>query len=461
MDGKKNSAATPHQVAARELALKVLQEVEEDQSYLNLSLTRFLNEFELSSEDRGLLTELTNGVVQRLNTLDWILSQYLSRPLEKLTPWVRNILRLGAYQILYLQRIPDSAAVDESVKLAHRYGHRGVAGLVNAVLRKVSSSKESLPLPAREEEPELYLSLQYSYPLWLVKRWKAHLGLEEAEELCRAGNERPPLTVRVNTLRCSRGELVEFLQGEGTAAEKCTFAADGVQLGLRGKLTALESFRRGLFQVQGESSMLVAPALSPQPGEKVLDLCSAPGGKTAHIAALMRNQGEIVATDLHAHRLRLVRSAMERLGIGIVNTEPLNGRQIPSEMRGIYDRVLLDVPCSGMGVIRRKADLKWRRSPEDISSLSQLQFELLKGAFQALRPGGVLLYSACTTEPEETKGVVEKFLEEEPAAWRSSFSSLLPELLLAEDEEGMVHLWPHKHGLDGFFLARLRKEGSR
>lgn len=447
------------QVSARELALKVLKEVDEEKSYLNLSLNRFLRAHELSEEERSLLTELSHGTVQYLNTLDWVLSCYLSRPLDQLTAWIRNILRLGAYQIIYLQRIPDAAAVDESVRLAHRYGHKGVAGLVNAVLRKISSSKEDLPFPSRDEEPELYLSLKYAYPLWMIKRWMANMKQDEVEEFCRSANERPPLTVRTNTLRINREELIKSLQGEGAYAEKCVFAPEGIRLRLGGKLSALESFRRGLFQVQGEASMLVAPALNPRAGEKVLDLCSAPGGKTAHMASLMRNQGEVVAADLHAHRLRLVRSAVDRLGVNIVKTYTVNGQRIPAEMHASFDRVLLDVPCSGLGVIRRKADLKWRRTPEDIASLSRLQGELLKGAFRALRPGGVLLYSACTTEPEETAEVIWNFMQNEPSASPTGFDSLLPAELLAGQERETVYFWPHKHDLDGFFLARIRKEG--
>ena len=458
---KNNSSAGAEKGAinARSAALEALKEVEEREAYLNLVLNRFLSGNSLSDAERSLFTELAYGVMQRRNTLDWVLSLYLNRPMEKLTIWIRNILRMGVYQLLYLPRIPDSAAVDEAVKLASRYGHRGVAGLVNAVLRKVSGAKGSLPWPSREENPVLYLSLRHSYPIWMVERWMENLGFEETEAFCAAGNMVPPLTVRTNTLRLSKTELKHRLEIEGVGAGDCVYAPEGLHLKLNKRLVELESFREGLFQVQGESSMLVAPLLNPQPGEAVLDLCSAPGGKTVHLGMLMQNQGSIVATDLYPKRLKLVQDAAHRQGIDIINTEKLDGRSVDPDKEGAFQRVLADVPCSGLGVIRRKGDLKWRRRPEDILSLAELQLQLLKGAYKYLCRGGVLLYSACTTEPEETTGVLEKFLAAEPSARPVMLSPLLPEKLKGEEQRaGMICLWPHKHNLDGFFLARIRKK---
>jgi 16S rRNA (cytosine967-C5)-methyltransferase len=458
---KNNSSAGDEKgdTNARSAALEALKEVEEREAYLNLVLNRILSGISLSDAERSLFTELAYGVMQRRNTLDWVLSLFLNRPMEKLTIWIRNILRMGVYQLLYLPRIPDSAAVDEAVKLAYRYGHRGVAGLVNAVLRKVSAEKGSLPWPSREENPALYLSLRHSYPLWMVERWMENMGFEEAEAFCAAGNKVPPLTVRTNTLKLSKAELKKRLELEGVGAEDLVYAPEGLHLKLNKRLVELESFREGLFQVQGESSMLVAPLLNPQPGESVLDLCSAPGGKAVHLGILMQNRGNIVAADLYPQRLKLVQDAARRQGIDIINIEKLDGRSVDPDKEGAFQRVLADVPCSGLGVIRRKGDLKWRRRPEDISSLSELQLQLLKGAFKYLCRGGVLLYSACTTEPEETTGVIEKFLAAEPSAKPVMLSPLLPEKLRGEEKrEGMLYLWPHKHNLDGFFLARIRKK---
>jgi 16S rRNA (cytosine967-C5)-methyltransferase len=391
---KKNGTSKVAVINARDAALEVLKEVEEKEAYLNLVLNRVLSRQSLSGTERALLTELSYGVIQRLNTLDWVITLYLTHPLEKLTPWVRNILRLGTYQLLFLDRVPDSAAVDESVKLAYRYGHKGVAGLVNAVLRKISVTKESLPWPSREKNPELYLSLRYSYPLWMIRRWLKNMGIDETEAFCSDGNLAPPLTVRTNTLRLSRGELKKKLDLEGVKAEDCRYAPEGLQLKLSDRLVDLTSFREGFFQVQGEASMLVAPLLNPQPGESVLDLCSAPGGKTVHLAMLMQNQGNIIAADLYPHRLKLVQDAARRQGIKIINLEKIDGRSLPADKKEVFQRVLLDVPCSGHGVIRRKGDLKWRRQPEDIASLSQLQLQLLKEAFKALSPGGGSCYIA-------------------------------------------------------------------
>ncbi len=459
---KKSGYHSAQKKTARELALRLLKEVEEKESYINLALNRMLSKISLEGEERSFLTELTYGVVQRRNTLDWVISRYSRRPLEEMTAWIRNILRMGAYQLLYMERVPDSAAVDEAVKLSHRYGHKGVSGLVNAVLRKISYERENIPWPSRDTDPARYLSLYYSYPLWMVERWIDNLGLEECEALCAAGNIPPPLTVRANTLKLDREELKKELLADGASVKECRYAPQGLQLRHQGRLIDLESFRKGHFQIQGEASMLVPPLLNPQPEESVLDLCAAPGGKTVHMAALMQNRGTIVAADLYQHRLRLIEAAARRQGAAIIGTEKIDGRCMPADRVGFFDRVLLDTPCSGLGVIRRKGDLKWRRRPEDIESLSQLQLDLLRGAFFALKEGGVMLYSACSVEPEETVQVMEKFLRQEPLARLSALSPFLPESFKDEEkEEGMLYLWPHRHGLDGFFLCRILKKGTR
>ncbi len=460
LTARENARAPGQEGQAREIALQVLKDLEEKQTYANLALSRVLNRVLLPGNERSLLTELVYGTIQRRNTLDWVLQQFLKHPLDKLTPWIRTILRLGVYQILYLDRIPDAAAVDESVKLAQRYGHRGVAGLTNAVLRKVSAGKESLPWPSRDTQPESYLSLYYSYPLWMVQRWLHRLGWDETEALCISGNKAPPLTVRTNTLRSSRKDLMHRLHQEDVASQECRYAPEGLHLQLAGNLSGLKSFQEGLFQVQGESSMLVSHLLNPQPGERVLDVCSAPGGKTVHMGLLMQNRGKIRASDLYPQRLKLVQEAAARQGVSIVRTEPLDGRQMPAHYHERFDRVLLDVPCSGLGVIRRKSDLKWKREPEDIVALQLLQKELLAAAYRALKPKGVLVYSACTLEPEETDQVVQAFLENEPSSEPALLAPLLPAgLVEAEKEAGIVRLWPHKDDLDGFFIAKIRKNG--
>ncbi len=455
---QENEASEKEVRTAREMAFDILKEAEEKNFYLNLLLNKKLSAYKLSQPERNFLTELTYGVVQRLNTLDWVLSLYLKYPLKKLTPSIRIVLRIGVYQLLYLDRVPASAAVNEAVKMAHRYGHRGVAGLVNAVLRKVNVERDNLPWPERSKKDQ-FLSLYYSYPLWMIRRWMANMGEEEVEAFCRTGNTVPPLTVRTNTMILGREELKNILDDEGVETTNCIYAEEGLHLKLSRRLSELPSFQKGYFHIQGESSMLVSHLLNPQPGEKILDLCSAPGGKTTHLATIMANQGNILAGDIYSQRLKLVDEAARRQGLRIIQTEKIDGRSVPPSMHDSFHRVLLDVPCSGLGVIRRKADLKWRRQPDDINSLAALQLELLKGAFKALCPGGVLIYSACTLEPEETREVVESFLRLEESAQRSVLSTLLPTGLKEEErEEGMVNLLPHRHDLDGFFIARIRKK---
>ena len=321
---KKNSSSAGDEKGdtnARSAALEALKEVEEKEAYLNLVLNRILSGISLSDAERSLFTELAYGVMQRRNTLDWVLSHFLNRPMEKLTIWIRNILRMGAYQLLYLPRIPDSAAVDEAVKLAYRYGHRGVAGLVNAVLRKVSAARGSLPWPSREENPALYLSLRHSYPLWMVERWMENMGFEEAEAFCAAGNQVPPLTVRTNTLRLSKAELKKRLELEGVGAEDLVYAPEGLHLKLNKRLVELESFREGLFQVQGNHRCSLRLCLIPSRG-----VCSGSRSAPEEDRAsryINAKPGNIVAADLYPQRLKLVQDAARRQGIDIINIEKL------------------------------------------------------------------------------------------------------------------------------------------
>jgi len=440
----------------REAALQALCRVERDNAFLNLALPPFL--LTLERPERALAQELAAGVLRRLNTLDWSLALFLKRPLEGLTVWIRNLLRLGAYQILYLERVPDHAAVDETVRLAHRYGHRGVAGLVNAVLRRLAAAGGELPWPDPERQPLEYLVLQRSHPRWLMERWFRRFGAAEASALGETNNIPPPLALRPNRLRITPGALIEKLSARGIAAAESPRLPGIVLAKAEGAVPALPGYREGLFSVQGESAALVAPLLQPQPGEQIIDLCSAPGGKSTHLAELMENQGVVTAVDLHPRRLGLVELAAERLGLTAINTLALDGRSIDGAGLSPPHRILVDAPCSGLGVIRRLPELKWRRRPADLERMPRLQLTLLEAAAKLLRPGGLLLYSVCTTEPEETVAVADAFAAAHPCFTARPFDRFLPPgLQSAVTAPGRLFLYPHRHGLDGFFIALWHK----
>lgn len=440
-------------LTAREAALTALVRVDQDSSYLNLTLPPLL--VHLPLRERGLASRIATGTLQHLNTIDWALSLYLKSPLEKLTPRIRSLLRLSAYQLLYLDRIPAHAAVDEAVHLAFRYGHRGVAGLTNAVLRRLAAQKEDLPWPNKQTRPAEALALGCSHPLWMVRRWINIYGLQEAEDLCRANNEPAPVSLRPNTLRTGAPQLKALLDAAGVEAVHNPVVPGLLIVNLQQSPADLDSFRKGLFTVQGESSALVAPLLAPVAGQKVLDLCSAPGGKTTHLAELMQDSGAVLAADLRRRRLSLVEEAARRLGLSSIRTLVADGREIHRSGLALQDRILVDAPCSGLGVIRRLPEVKWRRGEEQLLKMHKLQLDLLEAASLLLSAGGTLVYSVCSNEPEETAAVVAAFSTKHPEmALHSEFAGLPASLSGAVTCAGAINLLPHRHRVDGFFIAR-------
>lgn len=442
---------------AREASLLALQRVEEDGAFVNLALAEVLAAVPMELRDKGLATEITYGVITHRLTLDWMISQVAARPVEKIDALLLQILRIGFYQLFYLTRIPASAAVHATVELAKKGKKKGLAPFVNGVLRGALRSQDSLPWPERSADEAAYLTLRHAHPRWLVERWLARYGFEETEELLQANNRPAPLTARVNTLWTTREDLLTSLAGEGVEATPSLVALDGVVFKTGGRLTSLAAYRQGLFQVQGESAMLAAKILAPLPGEDVLDCCSAPGGKTTHLAQLMENRGKILALDIYPHRLALVEANCRRLKVKNVRTVCLDARRIDPAELGLFDKILLDVPCSGLGVLRRKPDLKWRSEEEDISKLAELQKELVQAALSVLKPGGTLLYCTCTNEPEETEEVLAYALATHRELRLEELAPSLPPQWQTGAGKLGIHLLPHRHQLDGFFFSLLKK----
>lgn len=443
---------------ARAAALKTLYEILENGAYSNIALNKQLEASELKELDRAFATELVYGTIKWKLTLDWIIKQFSSIKPGKISPWIMNILRLGIYQLLYMDRIPVSAACNESVTLAKRYGHSGSSGFVNAVLRNVARSRDNLRYPDRKNEPVKYLSVKYSYPEWMAERFLKLYGEEFTENLLSSGNAVPDLTVRVNTLKISREELIEALKKEGVEASPGKYVNEAVVLINPSSLVKLDAFKKGLFQVQDESSMLAGRILDPKPGELVIDACSAPGGKATHMAQLMENKGLVLARDIHEHKIRLIDEAAQRLGINIIKTEifDASGKDVKNNMKA--DRVLLDAPCSGLGIIRKKPDIKWTRTADEAGQLPELQNRLMEAASGCVKPGGVLVYSTCTILPEENQMVVEKFLKNNAEFELDDITGLIPgELHGYIENKGFLQLFPNRDGIDGFFMARIRR----
>jgi len=372
--------------------------------------------------------------------------------LEGLTVSIRNVLRLGAYQILFSDGVPDRAAVYESVELAKRVGHPGTARLVNAVLRKVVRERDRIEYPDPEGDPAGYLAVLGSHPRWLAARWIARFGMKEASARCAANNRRRPVSLRVNRLKGTADALVARLAEAGFEGKPSDFVEGFVDVEEAQGLFETEAFRAGWFQVQDPSGGLVGLLLDPQPGERVLDVCAAPGGKTTHAAELMGNVGEIVALDKHSRRVERIVENVRRLGIRIVRTVAMDALKYED---GGFDRVLVDVPCSGTGVFARRVDARWRLKEEDIGELIELQERLLEKGASLLRKGGRLVYATCSMEEEENEGVVARFLSRHRSFMLEPASEMMP-LPSGEPFGDFVRTYPHRHGVDGSFAACLR-----
>lgn len=448
--------------SARETALSVLEKWEERQAYSNLLLNQILKESPLHERDKRLVTELVYGTIQRKNTLDWILNQLVKKGIRSLEPWVRHLLRLGVYQLLYLDRIPERAAIYETVQISKKRGHRGISGLINGVLRSFARNRNKL-LPKSDPQTLTEKAIFYSHPEWMIKRMEKAYGESETKEALLSHHHPPRVSVRVNPLKITRTSFVkEWNQTESGHAKMSAFTPEGVTISGGGNPAFTQWFQEGTFTIQDESSMLVAPVLSPEPGMKVLDVCAAPGGKTTHLAEIMKNQGEIVACDVHDHKLSLIESNALRLGINIISVRQTDGRKLSKHFQpGTFDAILLDAPCSGLGVIRRKPDLKWSKEAENIDALVELQKELLDAAAPLLKPGGVLVYSTCTWEPRENSEQIVSFLERHPDFQEDHrLMDKVPDVVKNRAQSGgfWIQILPHHFMSDGFFISRVIKK---
>lgn len=456
-------ATQPPPETAREAALRTLCRVEAERAFAGEALERELAAGRLDKRERALATELTFGTLRARGRVDHALAAFLKRPLAELTPWIRNVLRLGAYQLLYLDRVPASAAVDESVKLARRYGHAGTAGLVNAVLRNlVRQGPPPVPDPASAADFDARvaaLAIAYSHPRWLVAEWLARFGPAETEALLRANNQPAPVAIRANGLKTSPAALGQRLAAEGVTVAPLRYLDDGFVISDFDALTALPSYRDGLFIVQDEAAMLVAHVVDPRPGERVIDACAAPGGKTTHLAGLMGDRGEILAADVEPARLRLVVENCARLGVTCVETVAVDARRLGRLKTGWADRALVDAPCSGLGTLRRRPDARWRKEASAAGELAPLQVEILAGVAPCVKPGGTLVYSTCTLGETENQDVVRAFLLDHPEYAPEDLAPWVPAgLREAIGADGWwLQTYPHRHGIDGFFVARLRR----
>lgn len=454
----------------RELALKALYKIDKDGAYSNLVLDEILIQASRKSNaitnkdtvdhgvnerDIGFISELVYGTTTWRLTIDEIIKKYSNIRLKKISPWILNILRMGIYQIVFLDRVPKSAAVNESVNLAKRYGHKSSSNFVNAILRKVEKSDYEEFTKIKDDKERL--SRMYSIPGWIVEKLAEELPIEKVEDVCKNSNIRPKVCIRRNGLKISQEALKELLAKRNITFEEGVledfFVLDKVK-----KLENLDLFKQGFFTVQDEAAGLTAKILDPKPNEKVLDCCSAPGGKTTYMAEIMDNQGEIEAWDIHEHRTKLVENAAKRLKIDIIETKVQDATMYKEEYFEKFDKILLDVPCLGLGVLKRKPDIKWQRKIEDVEEIANLQQEILEVCSKYLKKGGEIVYSTCSILREENEGIIENFLQK-----NSNFE--IRQINLKDEDYFKKYVKSGKYvqvyqneETDGFFICKMVKK---
>ncbi len=446
-----------HPATPRQLTVQLLDRIEGEGAFAEPLLDTYLtSHLQNDVKNRKLVTQMVFGTLRMRGYLDWIIARLYRGDFAAMADGLKNILRAALYQLFFLDRVPSYAAVNEAVNMTEAR-FRGRGGLVNAILRNAIRRKDALPLPDRDRDLPLYIAVVHSHPRWLVEKWLAQFGEEETILLCSANNMMPPVTLRVNTLKASREEVLTEIRGAGIDATAAEYSPDGLRI-TRSELPVrnLRWFEEGKIQIQDEGSQLISRFLDPQPTENILDLCAGTGGKATHLAALMGDAGRIVALDNQGKKLASLRHMTDRMGMSCIETLFRDGRkQPPDDMAERFDRVLVDAPCTGLGTLRRNPEIKWRLVPEDIAPTVALQKDLLDGASRYLKKGGILVYSTCSLLPEENEDNVRAFLMRH----REFKQDLSPAVIHPDclDMNGYLKTLPHRQDMDGFFAVRLVK----
>lgn len=445
---------------AREIIVDILREIDTEGAYSNIALKQALGEYpDLIIQDKSLITEITNGTVKYRRKIDYVINQYAKLPINKMKPVVRNVLRMSVYQILYLDKVPDSAVCNEAVNIIKKRKMGKLSGFVNGILRNIVRGHESVVYPDKDKNPAEYLGVMYSFPDWMIQLWLKEYDFDFVETLCESLNRAPDVTLRTNLLLTSREDLKKTLIGEGIEVEDGRLAAEALRVRGASSIGSLETFKKGYFTVQDESSMLASYVLNPQKGEAILDVCAAPGGKSTHIAELMAGQGQVISADIFEHKLKLIEETAKRMDHQIIETVIQDATKENKAYKEKFDRVLIDAPCSGLGILHKKADIRWKKEHKDIKELVKIQKKILTTCSEYVKPGGIMVYSTCTISPLENEVMVEWILKHLDFEL-DNINSYIPESLQNEDsKKGMIQIFPSHAGTDGFFISRLRKRG--
>lgn len=442
---------------ARSLAVKILTRVERTDSYLEKLIDYEINNENLNDYDKSLLNEICHGVIRWMRRLDWFLNGFYRGQWEKCMPEIKNTLRVALYQILFLNKIPDYAAVNEATEFVKKISTQKHADVVNGLLRTIIRTKEELVYPTREIDEVKYLGIMQSHPNWMVKRWIQRFGFDDAEKLAESNNKRPILTVRMNTLKASKEEFLKKLTEKNIVYRFCKYNEYFITLRLMSKIYLDELFKEGYYTVQDESAGLASVLLSPKEDDLILDMCAAPGGKSTHMAQILKNKGKIIAVDKYDAKIVTMKKNAERLGVTCIEFIQDDATDFHNDIvtSARFDKILLDAPCSGLGVLSKKPDIRWKREPEDIINLAKYQRKLLENASKYLKPNGVIVYSTCTIEPEENFELIKSFLANHPEYKIDNAANFIHSELV--NAEGCIETFPHKQSTDGSFAVRLIK----
>lgn len=440
---------------AREIALKALYKIEKEDAYSNIALNQVLKENKnIDERDVGLISELVYGTITWKLTLDEIIKKYSNIKLKKISVWILNILRMGIYQIIFLDKIPKSAAVNESVNLAKRYGHKSSSNFVNAILRKVSVNDYKELEEIKDDKERI--SKTTSMPMWIIEELLKQKDIKEVEEICKNSNLKPNTTIRINKLKTNKKELEEKL-GKRKIKYLEGSLEDFFVLKKVKNIENIDLFKEGFFTVQDEGAGLIVDVLAPKEDECILDACSSPGGKTTYIAEKMKNKGKIEAWDIHEHRVKLVQNAAKRLGINIIQAKTQDATEFNQDLVGKFDKILLDVPCLGLGVIKRKPDIKWKRKKEDIEEIAKIQKAILDNCSKYLKKNGELVYSTCSILKEENEDIIERFLKENlDFKICKENEKNYENIVIFGEKDKYINIYPSNEN-DGFFICKLRK----
>ena len=439
----------------REIALKVLYNIDKNGAYSNIALDEELKKQKLilDTRDIGLISEIVYGTTSWKFTIDEIIKKYSNIKLKKISLWILNILRMSIYQIIFLDKVPKSAAVNEGVNLAKRYGHTASSNFVNAILRKVD--KKDYEEFFKIEDNIQRISKTTSMPTWIIEELLKQEKLKVVEEICKNSNIRPKLCVRINTLKNNKQNLIKELENENIKVQNGVLE-NFLYLDKARNIEKLDTFKNGEFVVQDEAAGYVSVVLNPKPGEKVLDACSSPGGKTTYLAQIMKNEGEIVAWDIHHHRVKLVKEVAKRLGIEIIKTEVKDATKYEEKYFEYFDKILLDVPCLGIGVLKRKPDIKWQRKKEDIKEISKLQSNILQNCSKYLKKGGELVYSTCSIFKKENEDIIKNFLKNNKDFEMEKLDNIKEKIFEKYIKKGFIQVYQNEE-TDGFFICKLKK----